>query len=234
MDKLISEIKGLDPTEFPVKLFIKGSPLIIPVNQVGLDIQQNPPLLNLGGMQLNSSPMVKSFKLENIGTSDLEVDLKIYNIDELDPHRDQFQIKICPPLPGTQDKVECKWMPISPEESKDGPFNVEKSSCVILSKTVSTFKVQYYLNEESQRNSVITASPRIINQDEDKHLNFDLGTLAVKLRAETFLPKLELQKLPDIAGNIIYKFYKWSADKSPKQARTILLINRLSSHMYFD
>ena len=50
-DKLISEIKGLDPVEFQVKLFIKGSPLIIPVNQVGLDIRSTPPLLNLGGMQ---------------------------------------------------------------------------------------------------------------------------------------------------------------------------------------
>ena len=106
VDKLISEIKGQDPQEFPIKLFIKGSPLIIPVNQVGLDIQQNPPQLNLGGMQLNSAPMVKSFKLENIGTSDLEVDLKIFNIDDLDADRDQFEIKICPPLPGNDAKCQ--------------------------------------------------------------------------------------------------------------------------------
>jgi len=189
VDKLISEIKGLDPVEFPVKLFIKGSPLIIPVNQVGLDIQSQPPLLNLGGMQLNSLAMVKSFKLENIGTSDLEIDLKIYNIDDLDPDRDQFQIKFLPPEPGTIDSCKVSWLPVAPPESKDGPFKVETDNCIIPSETVSTFKVVYYLNEQRKSNSVITALPKLVNNKGEHQLDFELGTLAVKLRAETFLPK---------------------------------------------
>ena len=116
--------------------------------------------------------------------------------------RDQFEIKICPPLPGNDAKCQVKWMPIAPEESKNGPFNVEKSKCVILAKTLSTFKVQYYLNEERKCNSVITASPKLINQDDENKLTFELGVLAVRLRAETFVPKLELHKLPNITGNI--------------------------------
>ena len=234
-DKLISEVKGLDPVNFPVNLFIRGSPLIIPVNQVGLDIQSTPPLLNLGGMQLNAEPIVKGFKLENIGTSDLEVNLKTYNVGEMDPQRDQFNIKILPPRPGSTDLVNVKWDPIEPEESLDGPFKVIPNRCIIKSKTVATFQVEYYLNEEKKCNSVITATPKLINSsNNENHLDFDLGCLAVKLRAETFLPKLELNKLPGLNGNILYKFHKWSAEKCPKQARTILLINKLASHLYFD
>lgn len=162
------------------------------------------------------------------------MDLKIYNIDDLDQNRDQFQLKFLPAQPGIADKCQVSWLPIPPPESTDGPFKVETSQCVIPSKTVSTFKVVYYLNEARKCNSVITATPKLVKNSHEDQIDFDLGSLAVKLNAETFLPKLDLHKLPDINGDIVYKFFKWSADKSPKQARTILLINRLASHMYFD
>ena len=234
-DTQISEVKGQDPVSFPVKLFIKGSPLIIPINQVGLDIKSQPCLLNLGGMQLNANPIVKTFKLENIGTSDQDVDLRIYDVDNQDPNRDQFNIKIQPPQPGTKDMCFVNWQAIAPPEALEGPFQVNPSSCIISSKTIKSFEVSYYLNEEKKCNSVITATPRIhksINSV-DK-VDFDLGTLAVKIKAETFLPKVDLHKQPNLHGLIVYKFHKWSVEKSPKQERTILLINRLPSHLYFD
>jgi hypothetical protein len=44
-DKVISEVRGLEPMEFPVSIAIKGSPVEIPGSQVGLSYSEPIPLL---------------------------------------------------------------------------------------------------------------------------------------------------------------------------------------------
>ncbi len=44
-DKVISEVRGLEPMEFPVSIAIKGSPVEIPSSQVGMSYSEPIPLL---------------------------------------------------------------------------------------------------------------------------------------------------------------------------------------------
>lgn len=46
-DKIISQVRGLETMEFPIQIGIKGSPVEIPPNQVGLNYNTNPPTLPL-------------------------------------------------------------------------------------------------------------------------------------------------------------------------------------------
>ena len=101
-DTLISEIKGLDPKEFPIELFIRGSPLRIPTDQVGLNISEEPYMLDFGGMLINTKPLEKTLKFDNIGTRPLRIDLKIYSLDDMDKNRDEFKINITDPIPGSE------------------------------------------------------------------------------------------------------------------------------------
>jgi len=66
-DKIISEIKGLGPVEFPISIAISGSPIVIPVNQVGLNYKTIPPTLPMPTIITNSQPMTKQFKIKNTG-----------------------------------------------------------------------------------------------------------------------------------------------------------------------
>ena len=53
-DKIISAVKGLAPFEFPISIGISGSPIIIPVNQVGLNYKTLPPSLPMPCLVVNS------------------------------------------------------------------------------------------------------------------------------------------------------------------------------------
>lgn len=44
-DTLVSEVHGLEAMEFPVSIGIKGSPIEIPLNQVGVNYNSLPPSL---------------------------------------------------------------------------------------------------------------------------------------------------------------------------------------------
>lgn len=53
-DKILSEIKGLPPVEFPIIIGISGSPVVIPPNQVGLNYKTFPPTLPIPTIVANS------------------------------------------------------------------------------------------------------------------------------------------------------------------------------------
>lgn len=53
-DKIVSEIKGLGPVEFPINIQITGSPIVIPLNQVGLNYKTTPPTLPIPTVVTNS------------------------------------------------------------------------------------------------------------------------------------------------------------------------------------
>ena len=72
-DLLCCDIKGLETAIFPVSIVVRGSPLKIPTDQVGLKIQSDPPLLDFGGQLKDARPLEKFLKLENIGTQPLVV-----------------------------------------------------------------------------------------------------------------------------------------------------------------
>lgn len=70
-DTFVSRIKGLPQFEFPVSIGISGSPVIIPINQVGLNYKTTPPTLPIPSMIVNTNTSSKQFKLKNTGITAL-------------------------------------------------------------------------------------------------------------------------------------------------------------------
>jgi len=66
-DKIVSEIKGLPSVEFPISISISGSPVVIPLNQVGLNYKTTPPTLPMPTVVCNTQPIMKQFKIKNTG-----------------------------------------------------------------------------------------------------------------------------------------------------------------------
>lgn len=191
-DTLSCDIKGLETKQFPVKMFIQGSPLKIPTDQVGLKIQTDPPILDFGGKLKNSPQLEKFFKLMNIGTQPLTVTLKIFNIDDLDKARDQFKIAIQEKQPGSTNLVHVKWNPIEPESTSIQPFCLEQYEVVVPAKSTIPVKIIYESNTIRSYNSVLTATPRFSKTNSSTPI--DLGQLSVLLKSCTINPRLDLHE----------------------------------------
>lgn len=96
-DNIISCVKGLPNMNFPVRINISGSPVVIPLNQVGLNYNTVPPTLPMPTIVANSAasgaspnagqpgkkgyvPAIsKTFKIKNTGIRSLQVDWKIFD-----------------------------------------------------------------------------------------------------------------------------------------------------------
>jgi hypothetical protein len=158
-DTLVSEVKGLEPQEFPIELLIRGSPLMIPTDQVGLNVSEQPYLLDFGGMLINSQPLQKTLKLDNIGTRPLRIELSVYNLDDMDPLRDEFSIKIADPIPGSGQLALVKFDPIQPNETNKEPFSLSSNNIIIPPKSNVLVTVSYYSETIKVFNSVLVAKP---------------------------------------------------------------------------
>lgn len=78
-DRVCASIHGLPPVEFPVRISISGSPVIIPADQVGLTYGSTHPTLPIPTTVHNSAPISKSFKIKNTGIRTLQVDWKSFD-----------------------------------------------------------------------------------------------------------------------------------------------------------
>lgn len=81
--------------EFPVRINISGSPVIIPLNQVGLNYNTQPPTLPMPTVVANTEKIQKTFKIKNTGIRQLQVDWKIFDQKDLNKvETDAFKLKI--------------------------------------------------------------------------------------------------------------------------------------------
>ena len=78
-DIIQCNVKGLPPVKFPVRINISGSPITIPLNQVGLNYNTIPPTLPMPTVVANTHPINKTFKIKNTGIRSLQVDWKIFD-----------------------------------------------------------------------------------------------------------------------------------------------------------
>ena len=193
-DTLVSEVKGLEPQNFPVELYIKGSPLIIPSDQVGLNITELPYMLDFGGMLINTQPLTKTLRLDNIGTRELIVVMDIYSIDDLDENRNEFKLSITGPVPGTGREAEVKFEALEPEKVSEEPFSLDQQYVMIPPKSHVKLQVSYFSNTPTVFNSVVVLQPYFVNENYDDSFRFELDSMSVRLKGETFLPKIDLLK----------------------------------------
>jgi hypothetical protein len=76
-DSLCAEIRGLDIVKFPVTVDVKGSPLVITKNQLGIHYGEDT-LFDLGSYMRNSGSITRDFRVTNTGPKDVELEWKVY------------------------------------------------------------------------------------------------------------------------------------------------------------
>lgn len=73
-DQLIIDIQGIEPAfKVPVLMNVKGSPIIVTPNQVGVSFKGEYPEVNIGNVLRNQGPVTKKFKVSNTGPKNMEI-----------------------------------------------------------------------------------------------------------------------------------------------------------------
>ena len=142
-DTLNINIDGLAPYKFPVLINVKGSPIIVTPNQVGVSFKGEYPEVNIGNVLRNQGPTIKKFKVSNTGPKDMEigylfynfiyfkiyiliVEWKIYELSEKTYEgKDLFQFVFTNPIPGTGELAHLEWIAQKPPCSLDGQVSIE-------------------------------------------------------------------------------------------------------------
>jgi hypothetical protein len=145
-DKITAKINGLPPIEFPVRIAITGSPVVIPPNQVGLNYNGPHPTMLMPTTVANTSAFSKVFRIKNTGIRQLAIDWKIFDKKELESSKeDVFKISI-----NTNQSFDKKKHPfkfnfsaVEPEEAKNSVFEITPRQVIISAKCEQTFKISF-------------------------------------------------------------------------------------------
>ena len=220
-DKIISNIKGLGAFEFPISIGISGSPIIIPINQVGLNYKTTPPTLPIPCIVTNSAPITKQFKLKNTGIRGIQVDWKIYDQKDLE-HGDQdtFETSIVRNngFDSKENPYKFNFNVIEPEESKNSAFEVAPKNSVLGPREIQTFTVTFFSNKGvGEFKSVMMATPELskdeleIAEEGDEFIKKGaLGIISLNLYGDTINPLLSVDKKPRHDGEHHLSFDYWS------------------------
>ena len=223
-DILTSNIKGLDKTDFPINLRIKGNPLQLSPFQPGVNYLMDPPLLKMGYLLRNTGSISKNLKFVNIGQNTIGLDWKIYDYEDFLKPKDRpsFDLKI---VQGMDKKYKINFNPIAPKEFPDEKkyFTIEPQSSVVGPKSTGDFTVTFKTDSEGMKEALFIAYPKI-NDDTQGNVKFD--DLAVKVIASGLSPHLTVDRNTNFDGEYEYRFYIHSYGKHPKPYRPIILINK--------
>ena len=220
-DKIISEVKGLPPVEFPVTISISGSPVVIPLNQVGLNYKTIPPTLPFPTTVTNSQPLTKQFKIKNTGIRSVNVDWKIFDEKDLiKKESDFFSLNVIKNFSYDRKENPFKFdfQAIEPEESKDSAFEIYPKSQVIGPREILNFNVTFSSSKGvGEFRSIMLASPSLtqdeieISEDgEEFQRKGALGIISLNLQAMTIVPQLKVDKKQRIDGDNHMNFRYWS------------------------
>jgi len=230
-DHLISEVKGLPAFNIPVSIGIKGSPIIIPTNQVGVYFNEDPPALVMKPTVKNGGKVTKSFKIKNTGIQDIEINWKIYDLQELvgKTSNDLFSVILAKNEGAAKDPYRLDLEAIEPEEeSKNSPFIINPKKCVVSSKEKATFEVTYDTSRfEGVFNSVLLAHPSLAKEDNKEGSHSNLGVIYLTLRGETMKAHLTVDKKLRMDGKPYVQYDVWSSvlPSAPPLSKKISLLN---------
>ena len=200
-DVLVSSVKGLKPFKIPVRCKVKGSPLNIVPNQLGINYKSDPLILSLGTVPIKGN-LSRKIKLYNSGPKPISLFWKIFNYDCLAKRTDDiFKITFVPTTLGQisedekPDIFDLKFQVLESPESTSA-FDISPKSAVIAGKSEFTFLVAFYSEEEISHQAIALAHPNIEGGGEDSKL----GEIGFLLQAKTLKPFLHIDKVQRADG----------------------------------
>lgn len=167
-DVLVSNVKGLRPFRIPTRVRVKGSPVVIAENQIGLDYKPDPPVLGLGSVPVRSDQVTKKLKLYNSGPKDMALSWKVFNYRDLAQRSDDvFEVKLGATAMAAYaqeeddaDLIEVKFNVREPSESLE-PFTITPRNLIIKGRESATFEISFASEDEGRHSAVILAKPML-------------------------------------------------------------------------
>lgn len=93
-DNLLICVKNHETKKIPIDMHIRGTPVALSRNQLGIDFNQETPFMHLGTI-LHSNGLVKrSIKVVNNGPKEVSLKWFVYPYNKVDKSKDIFNIKI--------------------------------------------------------------------------------------------------------------------------------------------
>ena len=233
-DVLVSSVKGLKPMRIPVRCKVKGSPLNIVPNQLGVYYKSDPLVLSLGNIPIKGS-LNRKLKLFNSGPKPISLFWKVFNYQSLSSRSDDiFKVTFIPTSiahiseDDKPDIFDLRIQALEPPESPSA-FEITPKSAVIEGKSVFTFLVTFYSEEETLHQAIALAHPSIEDEGEDSKL----GEIGILLQAKTLKPFLHIDKVQRADGAHYLSFDAY-AFGGPPGLKEISLTNITSSALSFS
>lgn len=239
-DQLISEVKGLPEVSVPITIAIKGSPITIPSNQVGVYFNEDPPALVMKPSVKNSGNVSKSFKIKNTGIQDIEIEWKIFDLQEIVSKNssDLFSLFIAKNEGNSRDPYRVELEAVEPEqESVNSPFTVTPKKSIVTPKGKFTYEITFDTSHSLGRsNSVILAHPHLAHNESKENTGPNLGVICLSLRGETLEPHLTVDKKKRKDNNSYQQFEVWpvNLEDAASLTKKISLTNETFADLIFN
>lgn len=246
-DRVIANIEGLPPFEFPVRIGINGSPVVIPPNQVGLNYSSTYPTLPIPTTVAHSSTVERTFKIRNTGIRTLQVNWKIYDQKDLaSVEQDAFSINVARNTSFDKKKFPYKFAftAIEPEQTQDSAFEITPKEVAVGSRANQEFKVCFNPSKGlGDFKTILIASPElsadeveIVDDPADLPKKGSLGIIAVNLSANTISPKLQIDKSIKMDGERHIKTKVWATQDAlaPSHTTKLVFSNSSKADMIFN
>lgn len=222
-DKVVSHIEGLGAVDFPVRINITGSPVVVPPNQVGLNYNTRFPTLPMPTIVAKSrEPQKKTFKIRNTGIRSLQIDWSIFDQADLDSAAtDPFDLVIAKNQSFDKAKYPFKFdfQALEPQESQGSCFTIQPKSVAIPSRSLQEFTVTFDPTVGvGTFSSIVLATPYLSAEEieasdlteENIPKKGTLGNIALNLAAMTIDPRLHLDKSVKMDGEKHFAVKYWS------------------------
>jgi len=233
-DVMVSKVKGLAPHRIPVKARVKGSPLILAPNQLGINYNLDPPVLSLGTVPSGGNFATRKLKLFNSGPKPISVDWKVFNYKDLASRSDDiFKISLNPIKPSKSEieKPDFFDVKFAANEIQETPcnFSISPKEAVIEGRQNFVFSISFKSEEENQHDAVVIANPKLEEDEESA----PLSKMGVYLQAKTLKPWLHVDKVPR-EDNFYYVSFDCYAVGGPVPKKDLILRNLTPSNLSFN
>lgn len=91
-DFLMIDIKDHEVKKIPIDIHVKGTPVLLSRNQLGINFNEEIPVMNLGSLLVGNGQVKKNIKVVNKGPKEVHLTWKTYPHNKPNGDRDYFKL----------------------------------------------------------------------------------------------------------------------------------------------
>ena len=128
-DELLISIKDHEVKKIPINMQIKGTPVSLSRNQLGINFNTETPSLNTGMFLANNGKFTRNIKIVNNGPKNVMLKWVFYPYTKDAGDQDLFDINFVGAEPGSGEIVNPVWKAIKPKPCENCGFSISPMYC---------------------------------------------------------------------------------------------------------